>query len=181
MAREDDNDRADALVLACAAGDRSAFRRLYDLQAPRLHAIALRILRQAPLAADAVQETFLQAWQQSARFEPARGSAEAWLTGLVRYRALDLLRRPGPLAVADPPDLPDPSPDALSLLTSASEAEALRACLAQLEPERRELILRAFFDGLTHAELAARAALPLGTVKTWIRKGLAALRACLGP
>ena len=172
---------ADALLLATAGGDRTAFRQLYDQQAPRLYGVALRILRQAPLAADALQEAFLQAWQQAARFEPARGSAEAWLAGLVRYRALDIARGRGPLASdADIPEQPDPSPDALTQLTSASDAASLHACLQELDEKRRTLILRAFFDGLTHAELSEHLAMPLGTVKTWIRRGLASLRACLG-
>ncbi len=168
------------LLARCAHGDRAAFRRLYDLQAPRLHGVALRITRQASLAADAVQEAFLQVWQNAARFDPARGSAEAWLLTLVRYRALDLARRQGReqpgLALPEAADL---APDALAQLVSGADARALRGCLEQLEKERRRLIVMSFIGGLTHAELSERLGTPLGTVKSWIRRGLAALRECL--
>ncbi len=168
------------LLARCGRGDRAAFRRLYELQAPRLHGVALRITRQASLAADAVQEAFLQVWQNAARYDPARGTAEAWLLTLVRYRALDLARRHGReqpgLALPEAADL---SPDALAQLVSHADARALRACLEQLEEERRRLIVMSFIGGLTHAELAERLATPLGTVKSWIRRGLAALRDCL--
>ena len=83
------------LVERCGAGDRAAFRALYDAQAARLYGIALRITRQPGLAADAVHDALLQVWQKAARFDPARGAAEAWLTGLVRYRAIDIVRRQG--------------------------------------------------------------------------------------
>ena len=168
------------LLVRCGRGDRSAFRRLYDLQAPRLHGVALRITRQASLAADAVQEAFLQVWQNAARYDPARGSAEAWLVILVRYRALDLARRQGREQPGlTLPEAADLSPDALAQLVSHADARALRRCLEQLKEERRRLIVMSFIGGLTHAELSERLATPLGTVKSWIRRGLAALRDCL--
>src|ERR1700733_8299336 len=84
-----EDDSLDALLVACAAGDQRAFRQLYDQEASRLHGLALRILRQPSAAADAVQDAFLQVWQRAATFDPARGSAKAWLVSIVRYRALD--------------------------------------------------------------------------------------------
>jgi RNA polymerase sigma-70 factor (ECF subfamily) len=175
-------DEAAFLLQLCAQGDRAAFHRLYQGHAPRLHGVALRILRQPALAADALQDAFLQIWQQAHRFDPARGSAGAWLVSLVRYRALDIARRrASELPGYEAPDSPDPSPDALARLAGSMEAARLRTCLEGLEPERRELILRAFLDGLTHADLATRHNMPLGTVKSWIRRGLLALRQCLEP
>lgn len=170
---------ADLLRLV-AAGDRAAFRRLYDRVGGRLYGVALRITREAPLAADAVHDAFLQVWRNAGRFEAGRGTPEAWLLSLVRYRALDIARRRGRETPSD--DLPEPAdeaPDALARLASSEGAAALRACLAQLEAERRRLLLLAFVDGLSHSEVAARMRMPLGTVKSWIRRSLQTLRLCL--
>ena len=171
---------AEDLLRRCAAGDRAAFRLLYDRWGGRLHGIALRITRQSALAADATQDAFVQIWQQASRFDPSRGSAEAFLVSLVRYRALDLVRR-GAREVPgyEPPEQEDESPDALSQLVSTAEGAALHRCLERLEPDRRKLIVMAFVDGLSHGDLAEKAGAPLGTVKSWIRRSLLSLRECL--
>ncbi len=180
------HDRADehvaALLQRSADGDRAAFRRLYDLQSGRLYAVALRITRQSALAADAMHEAFVSVWQYADRFDPARGAGEAWLTSIVRYRALDLVRR-GVREVTglDLPEQEDDDPDPLARLLGSAEGAALRRCLEELDAERRALIVHAFMDGLTHTELADRFAMPLGTVKSSIRRGLAGLRQCLEP
>jgi RNA polymerase sigma-70 factor (ECF subfamily) len=170
------------LLRRVAAGERGAFRRLYDLQAPRLYAIALRITRQGPLAADAVHDAFLQVWRNAGRFTTARGSPEAWLLSLVRYRALDIARQRGRERFQEVFELPeqvDEEPDPLERLASSRDAAALHDCLRQLEADRRRLLLLAFVDGLSHSEVAERAGMPLGTVKSWIRRSLQALRLCL--
>ena len=169
-----------ALIVRCAAGDRAAFRLVYDQWAARLHGIALRLTRQPGLAADATQEAFIQLWRHAGRFDPERGTAEAFLVTLVRYRALDLLRR-GAREVSgyEPPDAPDDGPDALAQLAASAEGTALRRCLARLDTERRKLVLLAFVDGLSHNDLAARLGQPLGTVKSSIRRSLLSLRECL--
>ncbi|HET6183800.1 MAG TPA: sigma-70 family RNA polymerase sigma factor [Acetobacteraceae bacterium] len=168
------------LLRGCAGGDRAAFRRLYEIWAARLLGIARAITGDPAAAADAVQEAFVQAWQQAGGFDPDRGSAEAWLVSLVRYRALDILRQRGRETTGyEAPDEADDSPGALDRLVGDAETEALRRCLGQLEPERRRLITLAFVHGLSHGALARRLALPLGTVKSSIRRGLAALRGCL--
>jgi len=168
------------LLQRCAGGDRGAFRALYDRWGGRLNGIALRITRQASLAADATQDAFVQIWQQAQRFDPARGTAEAFLVSLVRYRALDLVRRqsrevPG----YEAEEREDDSPDALSRLVSTAEGAALHRCLGTLEAERRRLVVLAFVEGLSHSELAERLRVPLGTVKSWIRRSLLSLRECL--
>jgi len=170
------------LLAKCAQGDRFAFRRLYELQGARLFGVALRVTRQSALAADAVQDAFIQVWQNASRFDPERGNVETWLLSLVRYRALDIARRrvreePS----AEIPEQTDPDPDPLARLESATEAVELRRCLETLEPERRRLVSMAFVDGLTHSELADRLGMPLGTVKSWIRRALASLKRCLEP
>jgi RNA polymerase sigma-70 factor (ECF subfamily) len=170
------------LLTRCAAGDRGAFEQVYRLQSARLYGLALRITRQSSLASDAVQEALLQAWQNAGRFDAARGSAEAWLMGLVRYRALDIARRQtreGPRE--EMPERADESPDALSVLISSTDGAALARCLQELPAERQRLIFLAFTDGLSHSELSSVLGEPLGTVKSWIRRALSALRRCLAP
>jgi RNA polymerase sigma-70 factor, ECF subfamily len=169
-----------ALIGRVAAGDRDAFRRLYDRHAARLNACALRITRQGPLAADAVHDAFLQVWRNASQFDPTRGNAEAWLTGLVRYRALDIARRRSrEVSDEDAPERVDDDPDPFERLASSRDALALHGCLGQLPVDRRRLVMLAFVDGLTHADLAERTAIPLGTVKSWIRRSLQTLRSCL--
>jgi RNA polymerase sigma-70 factor, ECF subfamily len=175
-----DGGPLDALLQRCASGDRQAFRQLYDLQSPRLYGLALRLIRQPALAADAVHDAFLQAWQRADRFDPARGSAEAWLAGLLRYRAIDIRRRRAREEYgAEPNDEPDPDPDAFERLSAASDLRALRDCLGQLPEGQRRVVTLAFMDGLSHSELATRLDAPLGTVKSWIRRSLLGLRRCL--
>ena len=171
-----------ALLQRSAGGDRAAFRQLYDLQSGRLYALALRITRQPALAADAMHDAFVSVWQYADRFDPVRGAGEAWLTSIVRYRALDLVRH-GAREVTglEVPEQEDEDPDPLARLLGSAEGAALHRCLEELDAERRTLILHAFMDGLTHTELAEHFAMPLGTVKSSIRRGLAGLRLCLEP
>jgi RNA polymerase sigma-70 factor (ECF subfamily) len=182
VAEAETADELAELLGRVAAGDRTAFRRLYELQAPRLYGVALRVTRQAPLASDAVHDAFLQVWRNAGRFETARGAPEAWLLSLVRYRALDIARRRGRELSRDDLDLPEPvdeDADPLERLADSRDAAALHACLKQLETERRKLVLLAFVDGLSHSEVAERVNMPLGTVKSWIRRSLQSLRLCL--
>ncbi|HTZ69622.1 MAG TPA: sigma-70 family RNA polymerase sigma factor [Acetobacteraceae bacterium] len=170
---------SEALLARCGAGDSGAFKLLYDRHAPRLYAIALRIARQPGAATDALQEGFLQIWQNARLFDPARGPAVAWMTALVRYRALDLQRRRGPETAA----LDDvPTEDAtimLQRIEASADGRALRQCMERLEPARQRLVVLAFVEGYSHAELAMRLATPLGTIKSSIRRALASLRECL--
>ncbi|HUB11914.1 MAG TPA: sigma-70 family RNA polymerase sigma factor [Acetobacteraceae bacterium] len=169
-----------ALLTRCGAGDRTAFRRLYDLESKRLYGLALRITRQPTLAADAVHDALLQVWQRAALFDPARGSVAAWLTGLVRYRAIDAMRRRArEVTGVDLPEAADEAPGALDRLLASATGQALHRCLNGLEQGQRQVIVMAFVEGLSHAELAERLERPLGTVKSWIRRGLQALKACL--
>ncbi len=128
-----------------------------------MYGLALRITRQSALAADATHDAFLQVWQNAARFDPARGGAVAWLTSLVRYRALDIVRHSGrELSGYEAKDAPDDAPDPLQTLLSTAEGAALLRCLGQLDEGRRNAIVLAFVDGLSHAELATRLGVPLG-------------------
>jgi RNA polymerase sigma factor (sigma-70 family) len=111
---------------------------------------------------------------------PGVGSAEGWLIGIVRYRALDIIRRrsrevPG----YEAEDREDDAPNALTRLLNTAEGAALHRCLGELEEDRRRLVVLAFVDGLSHSELAERMSVPLGTIKSWIRRSLISLRGCL--
>ena len=141
--------------------------------------MALRISRDPALAADATHDAFVQAWRSAGGFDPARESASAWIVGLVRSRALDLVRRLGRAAASgDRPELSDDVADPLQRLLSSADGAALHRRLEELEDLRRQLIVLAFVEGLSHSELAERTSLPLGTVKSWIRRGLDSLRGC---
>ena len=174
------NDELGNLVRGCAAGDRAAFRTVYERQAAHLYGMALRLTREPTVASDVVHDTFLQLWHNAARFDPARGSAETWLATMLRYRAIDALRRLVPddrdTALPEPPD---EAPDALALLVRSDDARALRACLDGLDGKQRRAVTMAFLDGLSHGELAAALHTPLGTIKSTVRRGLLALRRCL--
>ncbi len=175
------SETVEQLLRGCATGDREAFRRLYERRSGKLYGLALRIVRQPTLAADAMQDAFVQVWRDAGRFDPARGGADTWLASLVRYRALDIARRRGRDVLGyEPDDAPDDAPGALDQLIGSAEADALRRCLDTLDEERRRLLVLAFTDGLSHGELAKKLGTPLGTVKSWLRRSLAALRECLG-
>ena len=172
-------DELDALLVRCGNGDRRAFTKLYEIEAPRLYGIALHLTKQPSLAADAVHNTFMNVWQRGVRFEPTRGSAKAWLSTLPRYRAVDILRRNPHELDLEVPDIPDAGPDALSQLADREDATRLRACMELLPQLQRRLVTLAFFEGLSHAKLANRVQMPLGTVKSALRGSLLKLRGCL--
>ncbi|MBE7212974.1 MAG: sigma-70 family RNA polymerase sigma factor [Gluconacetobacter diazotrophicus] len=179
-AAPDTADETSSLLRRCGDGDRGAFRELYELHASRLHGVANRLLHQPALAADAVHDAFVQVWQRAGEFDPARGNGVAWITSLVRYRAIDILRRRAREQYgAEPPEEADPDPDPLDRLDAASDAAALRRCLEELDEGARRAVLLAFDDGLSHSELALRLHAPLGTVKSWVRRALLSLRRCL--
>ncbi|MEI9983097.1 MAG: sigma-70 family RNA polymerase sigma factor [Aliidongia sp.] len=128
-----------------------------------------------------VQDAFLQVWHRAATFDPARGSAKAWLVSIVRYRALDAAQKRSREILTDDPGLADGAEDfdPVAALAARRDGNRLHACLETLEERNRRAILLAFVDGLTHSEIAERITTPLGTVKAWIRRGLAALKTCL--
>ena len=179
VAQIDDATLSD-LLGRVAAGDRAAFRAIYDAQGALMYAVAMRICRQSALASDAVHDALLQVWRSSGWFDAGRGNPNAWLMSLVRYRALDIARRRGrETSDEDMPELADSDPDPLDRLQTAREAAALHGCLGRLPADRRQLVALAFVEGLSHSEVADRLSLPLGTVKSWIRRSLIALRGCL--
>ncbi|MGE0718474.1 MAG: sigma-70 family RNA polymerase sigma factor [Alphaproteobacteria bacterium] len=170
------------LLARCAAGDRAALRRIYDAEAPRMLGVAMRLLHRRALAEEAVHDTFLRLWQAAGRFDPARGEARAWLYAMLRNHALNLLR--GELRVDlvddfEPMGLESTSEGPEDAVLRLSEGGRLRRCLEGLDATRRQAVVMAYVQGLTHGELAGRLGVPLGTVKSWIRRSLAALRECM--
>nr|WP_306228952.1 sigma-70 family RNA polymerase sigma factor [Aurantimonas sp. CSK15Z-1] len=171
------------LLRAVAAGDRAAHRALYDRTAAKLFGICLRILSDRQDSEDVLQDVYLTIWNKADRFDPAIASPITWLAAIARNRAIDRRRAlgsrvaGGELAEAD--TVPDQSPDALQRLESADETRRLRECLGTLDERARHSIAAAFFGGLTYEEVASRAAVPLGTMKSLIRRGLAKLKGCL--
>lgn len=166
----------------CAAGDAAALREIYEAMAPRMLGVAIRLLRRRDLAEEVVHDTFLAIWQKAPGFDPARGGAETWMFAILRHRALNVLRGEAKSDLVDdfePLALVADGPDAEAIVSALSEAGALRRCLERLDPVRRHAIVLAYTHGLTHGELAGRLGQPLGTVKSWIRRSLIALRECL--
>lgn len=171
----------DAILAACAAGDRGALKALYDREARWLMGVALRIVRQHQLAEDVVQDAFLQIWRAAGTFDAARGSGRGWIYTVVRHRALQEIRKRGrelPVATEGIERLTDDR-QAMNVDPHDIDSTELERCLAQLDPQRRACILHAFVEGYTHEQIAARLDTPLGTVKSWVRRGLLALKECL--
>lgn len=167
---------------ACTRGDRAALRAIYDAEAPRMLGVARRLLRRPALAEEAVQDAFVLIWRQAASFDPNRGQARTWIYAILRNRALNILRGEARLELVDdfePMSLESPEEDAEAICARLSEAGALRRCLDRLAPLRREAVVLAYVQGLSHGELAGRLGLPLGTIKSWLRRSLLSLRDCL--
>lgn len=163
---------------AVAAGDETALRRLWDAAAPTLFALCLRLMRRRAAAEDVLQESFVRIWRKAHQYDAALGDPLGWMAAVTRNVALDHLRRPHarrevpadddePLPTADPrADLRPPDTD-------------LHRCLERLPERQRAAIVLAYYRGLTHIEIASALGAPLGTVKSWIRRGLTELKDCL--
>lgn len=184
MGAPDNRDSINALLGRCGNGDSAALRTLYDLVAPQLFSVLLRILHRADLAEDALQDVFLSIWRNATTFDARRGHPMAWMIGIARYRAIDIRRvhrfdgvqqelsEVEDRLVADSVELS-------AQADLAASSQKLADCMGQLSESQHHCIRLAFLDGLSHDEVAAKVASPIGTVKSWIRRGLLALRACL--
>jgi RNA polymerase sigma-70 factor (ECF subfamily) len=176
-------DHAAALA-ACARGERFALRALYEEEGRWLLGVALRILRNRAAAEDALQEAFLQIWRSAGQYQAGLGSARGWVYTLVRNRALNEARRSSRQVDVDDEGL-ERLIDIASLGQAGdadrdrADAESLDRCLQALDEPKRQCIVHAYLDGYTHEQIAERLATPLGTVKSWIRRGLLSLKACL--
>lgn len=163
--------------------DEAALAFLYEAMAGRVYGLALRITRRAQTAEEVVEDTFWQVWRQAPRFDPERGSAAAWIMTMARSRALDALRRAGSEeSLTDDADERPAEDDGPEDLVAATEAGCrVRQALQGLDPLPRQLVALAFFRGFSHEEIAVHTGLPLGTVKSHIRRALGRLKEQLLP
>jgi len=180
-----DEDPLAALLSRVALGDMKAFETLYQHSSPRLFAVALRMVKRADWAEEILQECYVRVWHHADSYMREKSAPLTWLTQIVRNRCLDWLRRPAHEdSVGDDEEgilekHADERAGPLQQLLQASEAQSLRRCMEALEERSRELILLAYYQGLSHSEMAQELSLPLGTVKTWVRRALMQLKGCL--
>lgn len=178
------------LVARMALADESALAEFYDATVKKVYGLALRICGSPAVAEEVVADTFFQAWTESARYEPSRGRVMAWLLVMARSRAIDAYHARDKAMLHESPETlveeNDQLNDQLStagvdaLIESMQSNSALQATLGRLSPVQRQLIALAFYQGLSHSEIAAHSGLPLGTVKANIRRALVTLRGALG-
>jgi RNA polymerase sigma-70 factor, ECF subfamily len=170
-------------LLRSGKGDRSAFEYLYRQTSAKLFGVCLRIFPERTDAEEALQDAYLTIWNKAASFESGRASPISWLVTVTRNRAIDRLRASGKarlVPVEEASEIADPAPLADAQMLSRGEDGALHGCIATLDTRDAEFIRAAFIGGVTYADLAAQEAVPLGTVKSRIRRALIKLRACLG-
>ncbi len=182
-----DDQRLAVLIARLVARDEHALAEFYDGTVRRVHAVVLRFTQDTALAEEVVEDAYWQAWCQAPRFDPARGRPLTWLLSIARSRAIDAWRHNRRFETQQGADLTDlaehtaadPAGEPPALLEASLQVRRLHSALARLKSWERELLVLAFFSDLTHDEIARRTALPLGTVKTRIRRGLLRLRAWL--
>src|SRR5688500_279588 len=170
------------LMTRIAAGEREALRQLYDATSAKLFGVCLRILSDREESEDVLQDVYVTIWRRADRFDGARASVMTWVSTIARNRSIDRLRARGPMAYAEPVDeleIADGADSAETLLAAADDRNALQGCLSELDDRTQSVIRTAFFEGVTYEALAKRMDAPLGTVKSWIRRGLAKLKGCL--
>jgi RNA polymerase sigma factor (sigma-70 family) len=185
----DDKDtaRLKALMVAVARRDAVAFRELYDATSTKLFGFALRILVKRELAEEVLQESFVNIWNNAASYQAGLAAPMTWMTTIVRNKAIDMLRRLDNTVEIDADTfdkdvmeaLESTNPTPIEALQMSSDAKALANCFSRLEGLHRQAIALAFYHDLSHSEVAEQMKLPIGTVKTWIRRGLERLRLCL--
>ena len=177
----DDADRA--VLVRIASGELHALDELYDRYKTMAYSIAFRITNDATLAEDVVQDAFLGAWRNAARYVEGRGSVKTWLLAIVHHRAIDAVRRRRPTSeLPDHEDIPPRQfqlPDVWAEVAASLDADTVRRALGVLSEPQREAIELAYFGGLTQQEIADRTGTPLGTVKSRMRLGLLAMRRAL--
>ncbi|MBA2771396.1 MAG: sigma-70 family RNA polymerase sigma factor [Sphingomonas sp.] len=169
------------LMHAVAAGDRNALADLYGRTSGKLYGICIRLLGSEPEAEDVLQDVYLTVWNKAGSFDRDKASPITWLAVLARNKSIDRLRRQRAptTTLDDAPDLADDAPSVLEVLEQDEDRRRLNSCLDELEEQQRASIRAAFLDGATYPQLAEREQVPLGTMKSWIRRGLIRLRGCL--
>ena len=170
----------EAALEACARGERFALNALYQREARWLLGVAQRIVGDRDHAHDVLQDAFLQIWQKAASYQRSLGSARGWIYTVVRHRALDLARRSGrEVSIGDDLEALSDARQADEHDAAGPDTTALDRCLDALDERKRDCIVCAFVEGYTHEQIATKLSTPVGTVKSWIRRGLLALKECL--
>jgi RNA polymerase sigma-70 factor, ECF subfamily len=172
-----------SLLEAVANGNETAFEKLYAATSAKLYGVVLRILRRRELADEVMQDTYLKIWNGAAQFDASLASPITWMVAIARNRAIDLARKKIDASVEAMPEgleLAADIPDPLAERERSEDVKRLLDCLGRLEPEQRQLVLLAYYDGLSREQLAARFKRPVNTIKTWLRRSLLAVRECLG-
>ena len=180
------NRRLADLLHACALGRQAAFQELYQQTSPQLFAVLVRILKRRDLAEEALQDALLSVWRNAGSYAADKGAPMTWLVSICRYRALDMLRREkrevsldmaredlGEDGIGEQKDVGDP------VSVSKAEERMLEECMGRLNDGQRRSVRLAYVDGCTHEEIATRIGSPVGTVKSWVRRGLESLKRCL--
>jgi RNA polymerase sigma factor (sigma-70 family) len=184
MAADDDRSRLTRALGDMAKGDRDALQIVYRQTSPKLLGVCLRILGDRTEAEDVLQETYITVWNRAGAFDPERGlSPITWLVTIARNKAIDRLRATKKPRAVRPMEeaehVADETPSADLTLETAQDVAQLNLCLDQLEPNHALAVRTAFFDALTYEALARRMTVPVGTMKSWIRRSLQRLRTCL--
>lgn len=170
------------LLARAAEGDSHAFRDFYDRTSAKLFSVILRIVNERGEAEDVLQDVYITIWRKAAEFDPARASPITWTATIARNRAIDRLRarasRPS-APIEDAPEQEDEAMPADALIDQARAADTVQAALAQLDPRHADAIRSCYFEGLTYEALAEREGVPVGTLKSWVRRGLMRMRAAM--
>ncbi|MEO9214358.1 MAG: sigma-70 family RNA polymerase sigma factor [Rhodanobacter sp.] len=177
-----ERDELNQLLQQAGRNDQKAFAELYKRTSSKLFGVCLRMLRDRGEAEEVLQETYTTVWRRAASFDASRASAITWLVTLSRNKAIDRLRQHREELLDDPSRLDetvDEQPTPAAGAETSQEYQRLQHCLDELEPQQQSSVREAFFTGATYNELATRCKVPLGTMKSWIRRSLMQLRTCL--
>ncbi|MBV8971547.1 MAG: sigma-70 family RNA polymerase sigma factor [Sphingomonadaceae bacterium] len=167
------------MLAAIGAGERAALKQLYTATSAKLFGVILRILHERNEAEDVLQEVYITVWRKAAEFDASRASPITWMVTIARNRAIDRLRARGtrPTTTLDQAaDVPEPAPSAEAMLAQSDDARRVAAALDRLDPRHAAVIRSAFYDGVTYEAIAERESVPVGTLKSWVRRGLIRMR-----
>jgi RNA polymerase sigma-70 factor, ECF subfamily len=171
------------LLAAVARGDVAAFEQLYGATRAKLYGVLLRILGRSELADEVMQEAYLKVWQMAVKFDPTIASPITWMVAIARNRAIDIVRKKGELSIEDEPDalnVAAETPPPLARREMTEELKKLLSCLGKLDPEKQRIVLLAYYSGWSRDQLAKKLDIPVNTIKTWLRRSLLEIRACMG-
>ncbi len=168
------------LLRGTAQGSRADFAELYKKASPQVFAVVLKLLKHRELAEEATQDAFIKVWHNAANYQKTRGTVITWIISIARYRALDMLRYQRVRKTDDTePDTMASDDDNQFELEAKLSHPKLEGCLDELDAQQRQAIHLAYFNGLSHLEVVQHLSSPLGTIKSWIRRGLVSLQRCL--